>query len=75
MDYSQYHNIITSEDELDSAKRKELLKIYLQTPSLPQLQAARALLIELKTALNRCDASKKKCRQAVQHKLNKKRSV
>ena len=75
MDYSQYRKILKSQDEMDSAKRKELLKLYLQTPSLPQLQAVRALLIELKTALNRCDASKKKCRKAVRHKLNKKRSV
>lgn len=75
MDYSRYCKIAKSEDEMDSAKRKELLKIYLQTPSLPQLQAARALLVELKTALNRCDASKKKCLKAIRHMLYKKRSA
>ncbi len=75
MDYSQYSKILKSEDEMDSAERKELLKIYLKTPSLPQLQAARALLIELKTALNRCNNSKKKCLKMIRHKLYKKRSV
>ncbi len=75
MDYSQYCKLLKSQDEMDSAEKKELLKIYLQTPSLPQLQAVRALLVELKTALNRCDVSKKKCLKAVRHKLHKKRSV
>ena len=75
MDYSRYRKILKSQDEMDSAERKELLKIYLQTPSLPQLQAARALLVELKTALNRCDSSKKKCLKRIRHKLDKKRSV
>lgn len=75
MDYSRYRKIIKSENEMDSAERKELLKIYLQTPSLPKLQAARALLIELKTALNRCNDSKKKCLKLVRHMLYKNRSV
>ncbi len=75
MDYSRYRKILNSQDEMGSAERKELLKIYLQTPSLPQLQAARALLFELKTALNRCDSSKKKCLKAIRRKLYKIRSV
>ena len=48
MDYSGYRKIFKFQNDMDSAKRKELLRIYLQTPSLPQLQAVRALLIELK---------------------------
>ncbi|MCE2401442.1 hypothetical protein J4G08_11225 [Candidatus Poribacteria bacterium] len=75
MDYSRYRKILESQDEMDSAEKEELLKIYLQTPSLPKLQAARALLIELKTALNCCDTSKKKCLKAIRHMLCKKRSV
>lgn len=75
MDYSQYRKIIESENEIDSNKRKELLSIYLKTPSLPQLQAARALLVEIKAMLNRCEASKKKCLKAIRHMLYKKRSV
>ena len=75
MDYSRYRKILESQDEMDSAERKELLKIYLQTPSLPKLQALRALLVELKTTLNCCDASKKKCLKAIRCMLYKKRSV
>lgn len=75
MDYSRYRKILKSQDEMDSAEKKELLKIYLQTPSLPQLQAARAVLIELKAALNCCNDSKKKCMKAIRHMLHKKRSV
>ena len=75
MDYSRYRKIIKSENEMDSAERKELLKMYLKTPSLPKLQAARALLIELKAALNCCDVSKKKCLKVIRHMLYKKRSV
>ena len=75
MDYSRYRNIIKSDDEMDSVKRKELLSIYLKTPSLPQLQAVRALLIEIKTKLSRCETSKKKCLKAIRHMLYKKRSV
>jgi hypothetical protein len=75
MDYSRYSKILKSQDEMGSAERKELLKLYLQTPSLPQLQAARAVLVELKTALNRCDDSKKKCLKLIRHMLCKKRSV
>lgn len=75
MDYSRYRNIIESENEMDSDERKELLSIYLRTPSLPQLQAARALLFEIKAKLSRCEASKKKCLKAIRHTLYKKRSV
>lgn len=75
MDYSQYCKLLKSQDGMDSAEKKELLKIYLQTPSLPQLQASRALLVELKTTLNRCDVLKKKCVKTVRHKLHKIRSV
>ncbi len=75
MDYSRYRKIIKSQDEMDSAERKELLRIYLQTPSLPQLQAARALLVELKTTLKNCEVSRKKCVKAIWHLLSKRRSV
>ncbi len=75
MDYSRYRKIIESENEMGSDERKELLSIYLRTPSLPQLQAARALLFEIKAKLSRCEASKKKCLKAIRHMLYKKRSI
>ncbi len=75
MDYSRYRKILESQDEMDSTERKELLKIYLQTPSLPQLQAARALLVEVKDTLNNCNDSKKKRLKLIRHMLYKKRSV
>ena len=75
MDYSRYRKIIESENEMGSDERKELLSIYLRTPSLPQLQAARALLFEIKAKLSRCEASRKKCLKAIRHMLYKKRSV
>ncbi len=75
MDYSRYRKIIESENEMDSDERKELLSIYLRTPSLPQLQAARALLFEIKAKLSHCEASRKKCLKAIRHILYKKRSV
>lgn len=75
MDYRQYRKIIKTEDEMDSAKRKELLSIYLRTPSLPHLQTVRALLVEIKTKLNRCEDSRKKCLKAVRHMLFKRRSM
>ncbi|MCY4404645.1 MAG: hypothetical protein OXD54_18920 [Candidatus Poribacteria bacterium] len=75
MDYSQYRKIIESENEIDSDKRKELLSIYLKTPSLPQLQAARALLFEIKAKLSHCETSKKKCLKAIRRMLYNKGSV
>ena len=75
MDFSEYRNIINSDDKLDNEKRKELLRIYLKNPSLPQLQAVRALLIELKKKLNQCSTSKKRCLKGIRHMLCKKRSA
>ena len=75
MDYSGYRKIFKFQNDMDSAKRRELLRIYLQTPSLPQLQAVRALLIELKTTLSNCETSRKKCVKAVWHLLCKRRSM
>lgn len=75
MDYSRYRKILESNDDLNSAERQELLKLYLQTPSLPKLQAARAFLFELKTKLNCCANSKKKCQKIIRHMLCKKRSA
>lgn len=74
MDYSHYRKIVESENEIDSATRKELLSEYLKTPSLPHLQSLRDLLGEMKSKLNRCDDSKKKCLKSVRDMLNKKRS-
>lgn len=75
MDFSEYRNIINSDNKLDSEKRKELLRMYLKNPSLPQLQAARALLIELKKTLNKCHASKKRCLKRIRCLLYKTRST
>lgn len=74
MDNSHYGKILNSENELDCAEKKELLKKYLKTPSLPKLQAARTTLVELKTALNRCDPSKKNRQEKIRHILYKNRS-
>ena len=74
MDYSHYRKIVESENEIDSATRKELLSEYLKTPSLPHLQSLRDLLGEMKSKLNRCDDPQKKCLKSVRDMLNKKRS-
>ena len=75
MDYTRYREMLESKDDLNSAERQELLKLYLQTPSLPKLQAARTLLFELKTKLDRCANSKKKGQKIIRHMLCKKRSA
>ena len=75
MDYASFRKIIKYQDRIDSAKRRELLRIYLQTPTLPKLQAARTLLVEMKNSLNHCTDSKEQCLKAVRHLLFRKRSL
>lgn len=75
MEHSQYRKILQSQDEMDKAKREELLRVYLQTPSLPKLQAARALLVELKNKLNRCNNSKNRGNKGIRNILYKKRTI
>lgn len=70
MENSQYRKILKDEDEMDSDKRVELLRIYLQAPSLPKLQAARALLVELKNKLNHCNKSRNKSTKRIRHILH-----
>lgn len=74
MEYSDYRKIVDTENEMDSATRKELLSEYLKTPSLPHLQSLRDMLGEMKSKLNRCDNSKKKCLKSIRNMLDKKRS-
>lgn len=74
MDYSHYRKIVESENEIDSATRKELLSEYLKTPSLPHLQSLRDLLGEMKSKINRCDDSQKKTLNSIRQILDKKRS-
>lgn len=74
MDYSHYRKLVDSENEIDSATRKELLSEYLKTPSLPHLQSLRDMLGEMKSKLDRCDNSKKKCLQSIRNMLDTKRS-
>lgn len=61
MDYARLREILELKEDINSAKRRELLRIYLQTPTLPKLQAVRALLVEIKKTLNCCPASRQKC--------------
>ncbi len=75
MNYSHYRKIIESENGMDSATRKKLLRDYLKTPSLPHLQSLRDILDEIKSKLNRCDDSKKKRLKSIRQMLDKKRSV
>ncbi len=65
MDYTRFRKILELKEDIDSAKRRELLRIYLQTPTLPKLQAVRALLFEIKKSLNRCSASRQKCLKTI----------
>lgn len=74
MDYSHYRKILESEDEMDSATRKELLSEYLKSPSLPHLKSLRDLLGEMKSKINSCESSKKKRLKSIQQMRNKKRS-
>lgn len=74
MDYSHYRKLIDSENEMDSATRKELLSDFLKTPSLPHLQSLRDMLGEMKSKLNRCDDSKKKCLKSIRQMLDNNRT-
>lgn len=74
MDYSHYRKIIESEDEMDSAKRKELLSEYLKVPSLPHLKSLRELLDEMKSKIKNCEESKKKRLKTIQPMLSKRRT-
>ena len=74
MDYSTYRKIVESEDEMDSAKRKELLSEYLKTPSLPHLKSLRELLGDMKSKINNCEVSKKKRLKSIRPMLGKRRS-
>ncbi len=53
MDGSIYQKILETYKNMDSAKRGQLLRIYLHIPSLPKLRALRASLTELKSASRR----------------------
>lgn len=75
MDYVHYRKIIKFKDKIDNAKRRELLRVYLQTPTLPKLQALRALLVEMKNSLNHCTDTDEQCLQAVKHLIYKKRAI
>ncbi len=57
MGCSIYRKLLESHGDLGSEKINKLLKIYLQVPSLPTLQAARVSLGELKTALGHQNSS------------------
>lgn len=69
MDFARYRKIVKFQENLDSAKRRELLRLYLQTPTMPKLQAMRSLLVEMKKSLNHCSASKQKCLQGIRRML------
>ena len=51
MNYSMYQKILEGYEDVDSAKRSKLLRIYLHIPSLPRLRAIQASLAELKRTL------------------------
>ena len=48
MPYSIYQEILEDCENMDSARRGKLLRIYLHIPSLPKLRAIQASLVELK---------------------------
>ena len=48
MNRSIYQEILEDRENMDSIKRRKLLRIYLHIPSLPKLRAIRALLVKLK---------------------------
>lgn len=48
MNRSIYQEILENSEDMDSTKRRKLLRIYLRIPSLPKLRAIRALLVKLK---------------------------
>ncbi len=57
MHYSIYQKILEESGDMDSAKRRKLLRIYLHIPSLPKLLAIRKSLVELKAAWKRGNGS------------------
>lgn len=65
MDGSIYQRILETYKNMDSAKRGQLLRIYLHIPSLPKLRALRASLTELKSASRR--------RNGLRERLSRKR--
>lgn len=73
MDYSAYRKMLEARGEINSAERQRLLKIYLERPSLPQLESIRTALAELKSELNQSDAPSRKRMKKMRHLLNKKR--
>lgn len=52
-----YQKILEESRDIDSAKRRKLLRIYLHIPSLPKLLATRKSLAELKEAWKRKNGS------------------
>ena len=73
MDYSVYRKMLEARSEINSAEKKRLLKIYLERPSLPQLQSIRTSLAELKSELNQSDTPSRKRMRKMRHLLNKRR--
>ncbi len=65
MDGSMYQKILETYKNMDSAKRGQLLRIYLHIPSLPKLRAIRSYLAELKAASRR--------RNGLRERLSRKR--
>ncbi len=57
MHHSIYQKILEESGDMDSAKRRKLLRIYLHIPSLPKLRAIRKSLAELKEAWKRGNGS------------------
>ena len=58
MNYSIYQKILEESGNVDRAKRRKLLRIYLHIPSLPRLRAIRKSLAELKAAWKRSNGSR-----------------
>ncbi len=52
---SIYRKLLEANTGVNSHKRNKLVSIYAQVPSVTKLKATRALLADLKTALNRRD--------------------
>ena len=57
MNHSIYQKILEESGDMDNAKRRKLLRIYLHIPSLPRLLAIRKSLAELKEAWKRRNSS------------------
>ena len=62
MDHSIYQKILEESGDMDSAKRRKLLRIYSRIPSLPKLRASRKSLAALKEAWKRGNGSRPGCR-------------